>query len=107
MSAGPTLYHRATEGGGLIAVRPGSQSGRIFAQHPATVLKKIAETLNTTVDFLMNGNASDKSNGTLQDAEVIRYFKKVGALPVEDKSALLRVIAGLIWDVNTKQAYTS
>lgn len=75
------------------------------AQPPAAVLKKIADALDTTVDFLVNGNTSDKANAALQDAEVIRYFKEVDALPVEDKSALLRVIAGFIRDVKTKQAY--
>jgi transcriptional regulator with XRE-family HTH domain len=75
------------------------------AQPPAAVLKKIADALDTTVDFLVNGNTEDKANATLQDAEVIRYFKEVDALPQEDKNALLRVIAGFIRDVKTKQAY--
>jgi hypothetical protein len=43
----------------------------------------------------------------LLDAEVIRYFKEVDALPQKDKNALLRVIAGFIRDVKTKQAYAS
>jgi len=43
----------------------------------------------------------------LKDTEVIRYFKEVDALPVEDKSALLRVIGGFLRDVKTKQAYAS
>jgi hypothetical protein len=71
------------------------------------VLKKIADALDTIVDFLVNGNTEDKANATLQEAEVIRYFKEVDALPQEDKNALLRVIAGFIRDVKTKQAYTS
>jgi transcriptional regulator with XRE-family HTH domain len=77
------------------------------AQPPAEVLKKIANALDSTIDFLMNGNANDKANDSLKDAEVIRYFKEVDALPKEDKSALIRVIAGFIRDVKTKQAYAS
>jgi hypothetical protein len=38
---------------------------------------------------------------------VIRYFKEVDALPADDQSALIRVIAGFIRDVKTKQAYAS
>jgi len=55
------------------------------------------------------GLNSEKKEGkaSLQDAEVIRYFKEVDALPQEDKSALLRVIAGFIRDVKTEQAYAS
>jgi transcriptional regulator with XRE-family HTH domain len=77
------------------------------AQPPAEVLKKIADALDSTVDFLVNGDNADKAKAALQDAEVIRYFKEVDALPQEDKSALLRVIAGFIRDVKTKQAYAS
>jgi transcriptional regulator with XRE-family HTH domain len=77
------------------------------SQPPAAVLKKIADALDTTVDFLINGNTEDKAKASLQDAEVIRYFKEVDTLPAEDKSALIRVIAGFIRDVKTKQAYAS
>ena len=77
------------------------------AQPPAQVLKKIADALDTTVDFLINGTTEDKAKATLQDAEVIRYFKEVDSLPQEDKSALLRVIGGFLRDVKTKQAYAS
>lgn len=75
------------------------------SQPPAAVLKKIADALDTTVDFLINGNTEDKAKASLQDAEVIRYFKEVDSLPQEDKSALLRVIGGFLRDVKTKQAY--
>ncbi len=77
------------------------------AQPPAEVLKKMADALDSTVDFLINGNTEDKAKASLNDAEVIRYFKEVDTLPTEDKSALLRVIAGFLRDVKTKQAYAS
>lgn len=77
------------------------------AQPPAQALKKIADALDTTVDFLINGSTEDKAKASLLDAEVIRYFKEVDMLPQEDKAALLRVIAGFIRDVKTKQAYAS
>lgn len=77
------------------------------AQPPAAVVKKIADALDTTVDFLLNGNTEDKAKASLVDAEVIRYFKEVDNLPADDKSALLRVIGGFLRDVKTKQAYAS
>jgi len=77
------------------------------AQPPAEVVKKIADALDSTVDFLLNGNNEDKAKASLNDAEVIRYFKEVDNLPADDKSALLRVISGFIRDVKTKQAYAS
>jgi transcriptional regulator with XRE-family HTH domain len=77
------------------------------SQPPAEVLKKIADALDTSVDFLINGNTEDKAKAALNDAEVIRYFKEVDNLPNEDKSALLRVIGGFLRDVKAKQAYAS
>ncbi|GEP89298.1 hypothetical protein CTE07_09430 [Chitinophaga terrae (ex Kim and Jung 2007)] len=52
------------------------------------------------------GDVADKASEALHDAEVIRYFKEIEALPHEDKDALLRVIAAFIRDVKTKQTYT-
>lgn len=76
------------------------------SQPPAEVLKKIADTLNTTVDFLISGNSEEKAQATLKDSEVLRQFKAVDALPENDKNALLRVISGFIRDCKTKQAYS-
>ena len=75
------------------------------AQPPAEVLKKIADALDTTVDFLLNGTTADKASAALQDAELIRYFKEIENMPPDDKEALVRVIAAFIRDTKTKQAY--
>jgi len=53
------------------------------------VLKKIAEALDTSVDFLINGNTEDKANAVLNDVEVIRYFNEVDNLPSDDKPLCL------------------
>lgn len=75
------------------------------AQPPAEVVKKIAEALDTSVDYLLFGSTADKANAALYDAEVIRYFKEIETLPGDDKAALMRVIAAFIRDVKTKQTY--
>jgi hypothetical protein len=75
--------------------------------HLLPMLKKIAEALDTNVDFLINSNTEDKAKASLNDAEVIRYSKKVDNLPTEDKFAQLRVNGGFLRDVKTKQAYAS
>lgn len=77
------------------------------SQPPAEVLKKIADILDTTMDFLINGNSGEKAKATLKDSEVLRQFKNVEELTDSDKNALLRVISGFIRDCKTKQAYTS
>ena len=42
------------------------------AQPPAEVLKKLAVALDTTVDFLINGNTDEKADSTLKDAELLQ-----------------------------------
>lgn len=75
------------------------------AQPPAEVIKKLADALDTSVDYLLFGSTADKASAALQDAEVIRYFKEIELMPAEDKAALLKVIAAFIRDNKAKQAY--
>jgi transcriptional regulator with XRE-family HTH domain len=56
-----------------------SQYGRYElkgVQPPADILNKLADVLNTTVDFLLNGNANEKAQVALQDAELLKQFKE-------------------------------
>src|SRR5690606_3357292 len=75
------------------------------AQPPAEVLKKIADVLDTTVDFLIYGDTGEKAKSALKDAEVLKHFKEVEQLTEPDKIALLRVIEGFIRDCKTKRSY--
>jgi transcriptional regulator with XRE-family HTH domain len=79
-----------------------SQYGRYElkgTQPPADILNKLANVLNTTVDFLLNGNAIEKAQETLQDAELLKQFKEAGKLPENEKIQFLKsyvVIFGII-----------
>lgn len=104
-----TKYRLLAELAGKVGVSY-AQIGRYEtkgAQPPAAVLKKIVYSLDSTVDYLVNDTTEDKAKESLQEAEVIRYFKKVDFLPQENKQAHIRVIAGFIRNVKTKQAYAS
>ncbi|MDQ0106178.1 hypothetical protein J2T02_001272 [Chitinophaga terrae (ex Kim and Jung 2007)] len=68
--------------------------------------KKVAEALDTSVDYLIYGSAADKVSESLHDPEAIRYFKGIEALPHDNKDVQLRVIAAFIRDIKTKQTYT-
>jgi transcriptional regulator with XRE-family HTH domain len=48
------------------------------------VLQKLAQALDTTSDFLMNG-ASDVTSAQLSDKELLNQFKAVEKLSQEDK----------------------
>ncbi len=76
-------------------------------QPPAEVLKNMADALDTTVDFLLNGTVDEKAKASLKDAELIKYFKEVDVLPSEEKSIVLRMIGAYVRDFKAKQAYAS
>lgn len=76
-------------------------------QPPAEILMKIANALDTTLDFLLNGTVDEKAKASLKDAELIKYFKEVDVLPSEEKSIVLRMIGAYVRDFKAKQAYAS
>jgi transcriptional regulator with XRE-family HTH domain len=45
-------------------------------QPPADTLNKLAEVLNTTVDYLLNRNSDEKAQTALRDAELLAQFKE-------------------------------
>lgn len=76
-------------------------------QPPADILQKLADIFDTSIDYLVRGDKSNKIKDSLKDAELIKQFKKIDQLPEEEKGAILKIIAAYTRDCNTKQAYTS
>jgi transcriptional regulator with XRE-family HTH domain len=74
-------------------------------QPPADVLEKLADVFDTSIDYLVRGDKSEKIESTLKDAELIKEFKKLDKLPEDEKKTILKVISSLIRDFNAKQAY--
>lgn len=68
-------------------------------------LKKIADYLNTTVDFLLYGNSEQKAKDTLSDSDLINQFKEIESLPSSDRTTITKVISAYIRDFKTRQAY--
>jgi hypothetical protein len=61
--------------------------------------------LNTSVDFLINGNTDEKAKASLKNTELLQRFKEVEALPEHEQSVMLEIIGTYILDFRTKQAY--
>jgi transcriptional regulator with XRE-family HTH domain len=76
-------------------------------QPPADILNKLADTLNTTVDFLINGNKEDKAKATLKNIEVLNSFKEIDSLPEEEQNVIIKVVHAFIRDYKTRKAYAS
>jgi len=74
-------------------------------QPPADVLQRLAGVFDVSIDYLVNGNKSDKVEQTLKDAELIKQFKQLDLLPEEEKKSILKVLSALIRDFNARQAY--
>lgn len=74
---------------------------------PADVLKNLADVFGTTIDFLVMGDNESKAQASLKDTELINQFKKISALPDEEKNLVLKMITAYIRDFNTQQAYAS
>lgn len=75
------------------------------AQPPAEVLNKLAEALDTSVDYLINGDTTEKALNTLKDVELLKQFKEINQLPEDEKQTILKVISAYLRDFKTRQAY--
>lgn len=73
------------------------------AQPPAEILKKIADTLDTTTDFLISGDKDEKAKATLNDAELLQQFKEVDKMNNDDKNTIKKLIDAFITKGKLKQ----
>jgi transcriptional regulator with XRE-family HTH domain len=73
------------------------------SQPPAEVLNKLAEALDTTVDYLINGDTNEKAKSTLKDAELLQQFKAVEQMNDEDRSVIKKVISAFVTQSKIRQ----
>jgi transcriptional regulator with XRE-family HTH domain len=66
------------------------------AQPPAEVLKKIADVLGSTADYLIYGNTEEKAQATLKDSELLQQFKALEQLDEKDKNTIKDIIDAFI-----------
>ena len=72
-------------------------------QPSAEVLKKIADALDTTTDYLMYGDKDEKAMSSLNDAELLQQFKAVDSMDNEDKQVIKKLIDAFITKSKLKQ----
>jgi len=66
------------------------------AQPAADVLSKIANVLEVSADFLMNGSADDMANAHLTDKELLNQFKQIEKLSDKDISVVKTLLDAFI-----------
>lgn len=65
-------------------------------QPPADILKKLADTFNTSIDFLIYGDSEQKAQQSIKDNELLSQFKAVEQLDNKDKSTIKDIIDAFI-----------
>jgi len=65
-------------------------------QPPADILKKLADTFNTSIDFLVYGDSGQKAQQSIKDNDLLSQFKAVEELDGKDKSTIKDIIDAFI-----------
>ena len=65
-------------------------------QPPADVLKKLADTFNVSIDYLVYGDTEQKAQQSIKDNELLAQFKAVEQLDNKDKSTIKDIIDAFI-----------
>ena len=62
----------------------------------AQAIAKLAQVLDTTADYLMNGNSNDQLNQIALDKEIINRFKQIQELDATEKKIVLSLLDAYI-----------
>jgi transcriptional regulator with XRE-family HTH domain len=83
-----------------------SQIGRYErgdASPSAEVLKKLANALDASTDYLMNGTTSDLAAQNIQDKILINQFNRVAELSEENKKIVSALIDAFLFQQEMRQ----
>jgi len=69
----------------------------------ADVLANLANVLEVSSDFLMNGTSDDLANNTLTDKELLNQFKSIEKMNDTDKNVIKILIDAFITKAKIKQ----
>ena len=62
------------------------------ARPSADALKRIADVLGVSTDYLIEGSTADVARAQLEDRELLRQFQEVEKLPAEDKDVIKKLL---------------
>ncbi len=77
------------------------------AQPTAEVLAKLAEALEVSADYLMNGTTDEQAETTISDKELLRQFKRLERLSEEQKYIVKELIDAFILKMELQQKLAS
>lgn len=73
----------------------------------ASVLNRIAQALELSPDFLINGTLNDKANHSITDEELLLQFKRVEQLPETKKKLVKEFLDAFLFKDNVQQQLAS
>jgi len=62
----------------------------------AETLTKLADALNVTVDYLLEGKSEDAATARFEDTDLLRLFERLEKLSPADKNSIKDVIDGFL-----------
>lgn len=65
---------------------------RGISRPSAEALKRMAEALGVTADYLIEGETDDVARAKLEDRELLYLFQQIESLPDEDKNVIKKLI---------------
>jgi len=73
-----------------------SRYERGISKPKSEALKRLAEALGVTTDYLIEGKTVEVAKANLEDRELLQMFKEIGKLPQDDKIFIKKVIDALL-----------
>lgn len=83
-----------------------SQIGRYErdeASPSADVLKRLANTLEVSTDYLMSGNSADLAQESIQDKALINLFQRVQRLEPAERDVVTSLLDAFLFRQETKK----
>ena len=84
-----------------------SRYERNLANPTIEVVKKVAEALDVSVDFLIYGNKEEKARNQIGDSELLSMFSKVQKLKKEDIGIVKSLIDAYLIKTDLQQKFAS
>jgi len=67
------------------------------------VLKKLADALDVTTDYLMNGSTADLASESISDKELLSLFKRVNMLSTDKKKVVKEFLGAFVLQADLKE----
>jgi len=77
--------------------------GGQHAQEYTDALKKMANALDVTTDYLMNGTTADLAAENITDKTLINQFNRISELSEENKMVVFKLIDAFLFQQEMKQ----